>query len=58
MDSGKWLEEFIGAGTVEILREKMSSKVKVSKLEEKEIAKHYREQLKIIESGGELVSYQ
>ena len=27
----------------------MNSKVKVSKMEEKEIAKHYREQLKIIE---------
>ena len=49
LDSGKWLEDFIGIGTVELLREKMNSKVKVSKLEEKEIAAHYRKQLKIIE---------
>lgn len=44
-----WFESTYGAGRVELLREKMNSKVKVSKLEEKEIAKHYREQLKIIE---------
>ena len=56
-DSGKWLEEFVGIGTVDLLREKMRSKVKVSKLEEKEIAKRYREQLKIIQDkreGGEI----
>ncbi len=55
-DSGKWLEEFIGIGNVDLLREKMNSKLKVTKLEEKEIAKHYREQLKIIQqkrSDGE-----
>lgn len=53
-----WFESKFGSGRVELLREKMNSKVKVSKLEEKAIAKHYKEQLKIIESGGELVSYQ
>lgn len=60
LNSGKWLEEFIGTGTVEILREKMNSKVKVSKLEEKEIATHYRDQLKKLESDSNhtLLSYQ
>ncbi|AUR93089.1 NinG protein [Vibrio phage 1.182.O._10N.286.46.E1] len=66
LDSGRWLEDFIGLGTVELLREKMNSKIKVTKLEEKEIAKHYREQLKLIqerrESGEvgyiDFISYQ
>lgn len=65
-DSGRWLENFIGIGTVDVLREKMNEKMKVSKLEEKEIAKHYREQLKLIQekrASGEcgdidFVSYQ
>ena len=46
LDSGHWLEKKIGAGAVEILREKMRSKIKVTKQEEKEIAKYYREELK------------
>lgn len=57
-DSGKWLEEFIGEGMVEILREKMRMKYKISKDDEKDIAKHYREQLKRIDKGLELESYQ
>lgn len=48
-DSGRWLEQFIGEGALDILREKMNSKVKVTKLEEKEIAKHYRKELKKIQ---------
>jgi len=48
-DSGQWLEQEIGEGAIQVLREKRDSKVKVSKLEEKDIAKHYREQLKAIE---------
>lgn len=48
-DSGAWLESQIGEGVVQILREKRDSGVKVTKLEEKDIAKHYREQLKLIE---------
>jgi len=35
---------------MKLLREKRDSRVKVSKKEEKEIAAHYREQLKIIEA--------
>lgn len=48
-DSGKWLEELLGEGHLQILREKRDSGVKVSKLEEKDISKHYAQQLKIIE---------
>ena len=58
LKSFSWFEGEFGIGRVELLREKMNNKVKVSKLEEKEIARHYREQLKIVESGGDLVSYQ
>jgi len=53
----QWFELEFGIGRIDLLREKMRSKVKVSKLEEKEIAKHYREQLKIIQDkreGGEI----
>ena len=48
-DSGKWVEEFVGVGVIDRLREKKEARIKVSKLEEKDIAKHYREQLKILE---------
>lgn len=51
-DSGEWVTELLGEGHIEMLREKMNSKVKVSKLEEKEIAKHYRQELKKLESGA------
>ena len=47
-DSGIWVADFLGDGHIELLREKRDSKIRISKLEEKEIAKHYREQLKII----------
>jgi len=44
---------------VELLIEKKNSKVRVSKLEEKDIAKHYREQLKLLEDGAEtFISWQ
>jgi hypothetical protein len=44
------VREWLGEGATELLQEKRDSKVKVSKLEEKDIAKHYREQLKILEA--------
>ena len=47
-DSAIWLEQTIGADTIEVLREKMNSKVKVPKMEEKDIAAHYRKELKSI----------
>ncbi len=48
-ESGIWFRNEYGEGMVEILLEKKRERVKVSKIEEKEIAKHYREQLKMIE---------
>lgn len=48
LESGEWFRLEKGEGFVDLLVEKKNLKVKVSKLEEKDIAKHYREQLKII----------
>ena len=48
-DSGLWVANLLGESHIELLREKRDSRVKVSKPEEKDIAKHYREQLKLIE---------
>ena len=39
----------MGDGFMTLLKEKRDSRIKVSKVEEKEIAKHYRQQLKILE---------
>ena len=39
----------MGDGFITLLKEKRDSRIKVSKVEEKEIAKHYRQQLKILE---------
>ena len=47
-ESGKWFESKYGEGMVDLLLEKKNYKFKIPKNEEKEIAKHYREQLKII----------
>lgn len=55
-DSGYWIRKLWGEDKMEILTEKLNSRIKVTKIEEKDIAKHYREQLKIIEgkrSNGE-----
>jgi len=49
-DSGRWLEEKLGESALEVLREKRDSRVKVPKTEEKEIAAHYRKELKKIQS--------
>lgn len=50
-DSGRWITELKGEGFIEMLREKRDMKLKISKLEEKDIAKHYRAELKKLESG-------
>ena len=47
-ESGKWFEDKYGPGLVELLREKKNNKFKIPKVEEKEIAKHYRFELKKI----------
>jgi hypothetical protein len=44
-----WLVEKVGEGELRLLMEKREQRFKVPKSEEKEIAKHYREQLKILE---------
>lgn len=49
-DSGLWLQDLLGEGHIAILREKRDSMVKVPKTEEKDIAKHYREELKKLEA--------
>jgi len=42
----KWLEETLGQGHMEMLREKWQVLMKTNKLLRKEIAKHYREEFK------------
>ena len=49
-DSGAWITELLGEPFIDLLREKRDTKMKISKLEEKEIAKHYRGELKILEA--------
>ena len=48
-DSGEWFVNLVGEGFMSMLREKRDSMVKVSKIEEKAIARHYRLQLKNID---------
>lgn len=59
-ESGIWFLETYGQGIEDILIEKKNTRIKVTKLEEKDIAKHYREQLKLMESSGsnEFISWQ
>lgn len=57
-EAGKWLEEMMGEGALQLLIEKKNMKVKIPTAEEKEIAKHYRQQLERISQGHELESYQ
>ena len=49
LDYAAWILERDGQGLIDLLREKRDSMVKVSKIEEKAIARHYRLQLKNIE---------
>ena len=48
-DSGQWFENLVGEGYMERLREKRDSMMKVTKSDERDIARHYRLQLKNIE---------
>ena len=56
----RWFRDKYGDEREEILIEKRNARVKVPKSEEKLIAKHYREQVKLMEENPkhELVSYQ
>ena len=50
-----WVEGKLGAGMMEILKERKNSIYKMEKGEEKEIAKHYRDELKLMQetrAGG------
>jgi len=66
VEAFKWLEGLYGERHIELLIEKRNMMIKVLKTEEKEIVKHYREQLKIIKekrSNGaigyiDFISYQ
>jgi hypothetical protein len=49
-DSGVWVTDLLGEGHMALLREKKDCGLKIPKNEEKSIAKHYREQLKLLES--------
>lgn len=65
-NSMHWFLMKFGEDRIDLLREKMRSKIRVPKAEEREIAAHYREQVKLIEekrASGEtgyidFVSYQ
>ena len=65
-ESGIWFVRKYGEGVESLLIEKKNNKFKIPKAEEKEIAKHYREELKKIEQARldgavgyiDFVSYQ
>lgn len=52
-ESGIWFRNLVGAGFYELLTERKNSKVRVSRLEEEEINKHYKEQLKLLKAGAD-----
>jgi hypothetical protein len=43
-ESGVWVRELMGEGAYQLLVEKKEQIMKVSKIEEKEIASHYRKE--------------
>ena len=57
-ESGNWLIDLWGEGHFQLLREKRDSGIKVSKLEEKDIAKHYKSQFENMEDGDDFESWQ
>lgn len=59
-ESGRWFVDRFGEQRLEILREKRDSRIKVPKSEEKEIAKHYKKEVKAMElnPNHEIASYQ
>jgi hypothetical protein len=48
LEHSNWVKSILGEGCLDLLTERAYKPMKISKLEEKDIAKHYREQLKII----------
>ena len=59
IDFHSWLVGYVGQGYLDILNEKRQRIQKVTKQYRQDCARHYREQLKLMEQGQhELVSYQ
>ena len=59
LDFEAWLREYLGQGYLDILNEKRQKLLKTTKAYRQEVAKHYREQIKLMEAGRhDLVSYQ
>jgi len=55
----QWLEGYVGQGYLDILNEKRQRIVKVTAKDRKDIARHYRQEIKHMEAGPhDLVSYQ
>lgn len=59
LDFESWLKEYVGQGYLDLLNEKRQRMFKTTKQVRAEVAKHYREQIKLLEAGPhDLVSYQ
>jgi len=59
LDFETWLKGYVGNGYLDILNEKRQRIQKTTAAYRKEVAKHYREQIKLMEAGPhELVSFQ
>ena len=52
LDAAAWFVSLVGESFVDLLKEKRDSKLKVPKTEEKEIAAHYKAELKKLENGA------
>ena len=51
-ESGPWLERYIGSGALDLLTEMRNEYIKIPVSQEKEISKHYRDELRRMESEG------
>ena len=59
LDFETWLNGYLGQGYLDILNEKRQSLFKTTAAVRKDIARHYREQIRLMERGPhDLVSYQ
>jgi len=59
LDFERWLRGYMGEGMLDILNEKRNRIQKDTKAYRQEVAKHYRQQIKLMESGQhELISFQ
>jgi len=59
LDFEKWLTSYVGQGYLDILNEKRNQLQKTTAAYRKDVAKHYRQQIKLMEAGPhDLESYQ